>query len=359
MNGVSLGETSFDGKLPHVFTTSVASSVLVEGENTLQVTNLGDTGAYSFVFLDRFGVVHPRSLELRSGRFEGTFSERGRVVVRGPVRYGVDVTHPSAPVWLGLSAEPGGASLWVREGRRYALVSQEGLRAPRVSRPLPSTLRSPRNQADYVVIAPEAYLVAAEPLLQRRHDQGLRVKAVSFEEITSQFGYGRPSAQAIRDFLAHAYHNWTAPSLRYVLLLGDASYDPRNFTGLSKGSPLPAMWTKTSYLVTSSDPLLGAVNGEDGLADVALGRLPATTLEEAHALVRKVLDWEDGGLDLGGTAILVADNPDIAGDFEADIRDIRESFLLERDTRTIHLSGPRGPDPERGAGRSGPEGRRY
>jgi hypothetical protein len=50
-----------------------------------------------------------------------------------------------------------------------------------------------------------------------------------------------------------------------------------------------------------------------------------------------VLEWEDGQQDLGGTAVLVADNPDQAGDFEADIADIRASFLGGRDTRSILL----------------------
>ena len=83
--------------------------------------------------------------------------------------------------------------------------------------------------------------------------------------------------------------------------------------GWTRGAPLPALWAKTSYLVTSSDPTLGAVNGEDGLPDLAIGRLPATTVEEAEALVQKVLEWEDTAQSLGGKAILVADNPDIAG----------------------------------------------
>ena len=40
---------------------------------------------------------------------------------------------------------------------------------------------------------------------------------------------------------------------------------------------------------------------------MAIGRLPAKTLEEAQALIQKLLDWE--GQDLGGKAVLVADNP--------------------------------------------------
>jgi hypothetical protein len=178
---------------------------------------------------------------------------------------------------------------------------------------------------------------AAEPLIARRQAQGLTTFAASLEQIASEFGGGAPSAQAIKDFLAYAFHNWTDPAPRYVLLLGDASYDSQNFSGNNPGSPLPALWTKTSYMWTASDPALAAVNGEDLLPDLALGRLPATTLDEAHALVRKVLDWEDAGYDLSGAATLVADNPDRAGDFEADIADISNSFLAPREPQKLYV----------------------
>ncbi|MCH7891434.1 MAG: hypothetical protein IH921_08025, partial [Gemmatimonadetes bacterium] len=338
LNGTPLGETSFDGKLPHVFATSFPASLLLEGQNSLTLTNLGDAGAYSFVFLDRFDLVHPQTPELRSGLFEGLFSEEGKALVSGQASFGVDVTDPGAPRWLAsLKERRGSVRFKTDAGHRYVLASTEGLLSPRISKPVRARLRSGTNQADYVVIAPEAFLVAAQPLLERRKDQGLTTKAVSFEQITSQFGHGRPSAQAIRDFLAHAFHNWQAPSVKYVLLLGDASSDPRNFTGRDKGAPLPALWVKTSYLWTSSDPTLAAVNGEDSLPDLAIGRLPATTLEEAHSLVQKVLAWEDTAQSLSGTAILVADNPDRAGDFEADIADIQASFLGGRETKTLLL----------------------
>ena len=123
-----------------------------------------------------------------------------------------------------------------------------------------------------------------------------------------------------------------------MLLLGDSTYDPRNFTGTSQPSPLPALWTKTSYLWTVSDPELAAVNGEDALPDLAIGRLPATTVEEARSLVEKLLAWEDSGQGLSGAAVLVADNPDAGGDFDADIDDIAGSFFQGRAVSTLKLS---------------------
>jgi len=286
-----------------------------------------------------YWVAAQANAHVKVGTYTGSSTGAGDTLwVTRQAPFGVDVTDPVASRWLAsLKQRSGSVRFKTEEGHRYVLASSEGLLSPRISKPVQAKLRRRTNQADYVVIAPEAFLVAAQPLLQRRQDQRLTTKAVSFEQITSQFGHGRPSAQAIRDFLTYAFHNWQTPSVRYVLLLGDASYDPRNFTGSAKGAPLPAMRVKTSYLWTSSDPTLGAVNGEDSLPDLAIGRLPATTLEEAHSLVQKVLAWEDTAQSLSGTAILVADNPDRAGDFEAGITDIQASFLGGRETKTLLL----------------------
>ena len=55
-------------------------------------------------------------------------------------------------------------------------------------------------------------------------------------------------------------------------------------------------------------------------------------------MVGKILDWEAQGQNLDGKAALVADNPDLAGDFEADARDIEASFLSGRETTKIFLT---------------------
>ena len=331
-----MGEAQFAGKTPYRMSLSVPQSVLRDGANELSLTNVADTGVSSLVFLDRFTVSYPQASSLASGSFEGTWAETGTATVAGTSGAValVDVTAPpgsSGASWLTGYESAGGALRFLAQaGHRYLAVSQAALLTPRVAVPATSSLRATTNQADYLLIAPRAFLAAAEPLLQRRQDQGLATRAIAFEEISDEFGHGQPSAEAIQGFLSFAFQSWARPSPRYVLLLGDASYDPRNFMGTSGPSPLPALWRKTSYLWTASDPQLAAVNGEDELPDLAIGRLPATTVEQAQALVEKLLAWEDSGQGLAGQATLVADNPDIAGDFEADVRDIAQSYFPGR-----------------------------
>jgi hypothetical protein len=353
VNGTLVGEAQFAGKKPYRMSLSVPQSLLREGANELQLTNVADTGVSSFVFLDRFTVSYPQTSSLASGVFEGTWAESGTATLSGvasPVAL-LEVTaspacgarstvaSASGAVWLAGYESTGGALRFRAEaGRRYLAVSQQGLLTPRVAVAAPSSLRATTNQADYLLIAPRAFLAAAEPLVARRAEQGLQARAIAFEEIADEFGHGQPSAEAIKAFLAYAFQSWTRPSPRYVLLLGDSSYDPRNFIGSSQPSPLPSLWTKTSYLWTVSDPLLGAVNGEDALPDLAIGRLPAARVEQAQRLVDKLIAWEDSGQGLSGAAALVADNPDLAGDFDANIDDIGRSFLQGRAVSTLKLS---------------------
>ncbi len=337
LNGALAGSATFDGKKPFRFEATLSGSVLREGANELVVENLGDTGVQSLVFLDRVEIVYPRLAGASAGSIEAAWEGTGtaEVAVRGPA-VAVDVTVGGAPIWLsGVESAHSSVRFAATGGRVYWVAGRDGLLVPRVHVPGPSSLKSAANQADFLVIGPESFLEAARPLVERREGQGLSTLAVSLEEIASTFGGGEASAEAVRAFLSHAYHSWARPSPRYVLLLGDGSDDPRNFTGTATAAPMPALRVKTTYLWTASDPLLGAVNGEDGVPDLAIGRLPAATPEEASRLVAKVLDWEDAGNGLDGDAVLVADNPDAGGDFEANARDLAGGPLAGRPTETL------------------------
>ncbi len=340
LNGTSLGEAQFAGKEPFRISLSLPASLLREGANQLALTSVADTGVSSVVFLDRFTLAYPQLASFANGVFAGSFAQGGAASVQGasgPVAL-LDVTPSSTARWLtGFTATAGALRFRAEAGHDYLAVTWAALLVPRVAAPAASSLRSTQNRADYILIAPRAFLAAAEPLVDRRRDQGLAARTVAFEEIADEFGHGQPSAEAIKSFLGFAFASWQRPSPRHVLLVGDSSYDPRNFTGTSFPSPLPALWTKTSYLWTVSDPELAAVNGDDSLPDLAIGRLPATTVEEASRLVQKLLAWEDSGQGLSGAALLVADNPDAGGDFEADVEEIRASYLGSR-ARVLKLS---------------------
>ena len=176
------------------------------------------------------------------------------------------------------------------------------------------------RQADYVMLVHPRLREAIEPLAEFHRDRGLAVAVVEIDAVYQQFNYGIAEAEAIRDFLAHAYHRWTAPTPRFVLLVGDASWDTRNeeaddalyadwtyrpgekrrfvkntstdYGALPDDLPhrdlIPTLSYETSQGHAASDNRFVAVDGDDLLPDMAIGRLPVTEPEEVAAIVAKI-----------------------------------------------------------------------
>ena len=126
-----------------------------------------------------------------------------------------------------------------------------------------------------------------------------------------EFGHGRPSAEAIKSL----------PGLRLPVLGAAVSALRAAARGLDLRPAelhLPRLNPRRCRLSgrrraisgPSTDPELAAVDGEDALPDLAIGRLPAATVEQAQMLVDKLIAWEDSRQGLSGAAAwLVADNP--------------------------------------------------
>jgi hypothetical protein len=162
---------------------------------------------------------------------------------------------------------------------------------------------------------------------------------VATEELADEFGFGENRPEAVRGLVEYAYQHWRRPSVRYVLLVGDATYDPKNHLGAGTVNHVPPYMLRTTYLWTVSDPAVGAVNGEDLLPDLAVGRLPAASAEEARAMAEKIVAWERAGNSFGGPAVLVADNPDHGGDYEGDSEELAARYLPGRPVERIYLAG--------------------
>jgi hypothetical protein len=98
-----------------------------------------------------------------------------------------------------------------------------------------------------------------------------------------------------------------------VLLAGDASYDPRNFLGYGDLDFVPTQLVDTAYLETASDDWFVDFD-EDGVLDMALGRLPVQTPAEASAMVAKIIAYEKSSRMT--EVLLVADKTDQTDDFD-------------------------------------------
>lgn len=80
------------------------------------------------------------------------------------------------------------------------------------------------------------------------------------------------------------------------------------------------------------------MNGDDRLPDLAVGRLPAASVEELERMVEKIVTWETSDRSLEGRVVMVADNPDEAGDFVADAEALASTVLSGRELTKIYAS---------------------
>ena len=104
-------------------------------------------------------------------------------------------------------------------------------------------------------------------------------------------------------------------ALRFVLLLGDDTFDPRDFAGLGPFVSVPSLFVRDqSFGWIPSENAYADTDG-DGKPDVAIGRLPAQTASEADFLVDKVESQAAVLASRAGRHLFVADN---AGDEDAD-----------------------------------------
>ncbi|CAB1057424.1 Beta-galactosidase (EC [Olavius sp. associated proteobacterium Delta 1] len=165
-----------------------------------------------------------------------------------------------------------------------------------------SSLFDTANGADYILITHreigwdgngDAYPWLSE-LTTLRQAQGHRVKTVDVQDIFDEFSYGLPSPGALKDFLTYAYDRWSGDAPRYVLLVGDSTYDPKNNWGLPDTTPyVPTYLAYTQFMgETATDEWFVRINDGDALADMHIGRLPARTAAEAAVMVAKIAAYE-------------------------------------------------------------------
>jgi len=174
----------------------------------------------------------------------------------------------------------------------YYAAGQSGWMTPQIQVEYPSSWKSPANGADYIMITHEDFYDALDPLVDHYINRGMRVCRVKVGDIYDEFNFGMKDPQALYDFLQYAFYNYQSPPPAYVLLVGDASWDYRNYDNLPYQDFVPTHHSMSyKWGETASDNYFAAVSGVDPLPDYNIGRMPADSLEEINTLVQKTLAY--------------------------------------------------------------------
>lgn len=163
--------------------------------------------------------------------------------------------------------------------------------------------------ADMIIIIPTSQkLLAQAERLKSHHEShdGLRVSIIPADELYNEFASGTPDANAYRRYLRMLQDRakTEADMPKYLLLFGDCVWDNRMLTSdcknLSPDDYLLCYESENSFSETKcyvSDSWMGILaegaggNPKAEQQDVAVGRFPVSTADEAQIMVDKVINY--------------------------------------------------------------------
>ena len=339
VNGNNVGQLSFQGQAAAETTISLSSSMLTEGINQVTLVALGGPADVSLVDHVRLTYQHSFTAEDNALKFNAAAGRQ--ITIGGFSRESIrlfDVTDPSAvrEVTGHLSkSEQGGYSVSVLvpgNGQRSLLATTNDTpdAVASLAADYPSNLHNPAQDADLLIVTRRELFDSARPLVALRQREGLSVAVVDIDDIYDEFSFGQKSPQAVKDFLALGRTLWKKP-VRYILVLGDASCDPKNYLGLGDFDLVPTRLIDTTFMETASDDWLTDFDG-DGIADVPVGRLPVRNASEASLMIAKIVDYEQSFP--AEEALLVSDLND-GINFEGSSELLIP--LIPNDTRVTHI----------------------
>jgi len=339
VNGQPAADEWWDGKGRLMIEGRFPANILRNGENTLTITAPGDTGVAADIYhIDWINIFHPRKYAAIDDQL--TFTAPGDQAVlsgfSGPVEAYEKESGGAFRQLAGINNIDGEGDniygLTTTPGKEYYVTGKAGIKSPEYV-----TLLNSEDEintwtgADYVAIGPADLLEAWQPLMELRAQQGLSVASIPLQDIYNQYNYSIPEPQAIQNFLREIQSSWEIRP-RYLVLLGDSTYDPLGHISSPEANRLPVFLVETIFGgQTVSD--VGFVQlDDDEWPDLAIGLIPARTPDQVTRLVDKIIAYEhdlDGYSNPGVVAIADGQEAHFSREGEDFLKLFPENFLVE------------------------------
>ena len=295
-NGRSLGVFDLFGRRRHTIRVPL-TEMTADVENELIVEQHVAGQAPPVLYVDAVEVDYLRRAEADGPLFRFAGGEDGEHSVTGlpsETVYLYDVTTAQEPSYYGeaLLSASGDLSFTAHgSGLRFLAAAPGSISAPSLVQAHAATdLRSMDRNVDYLIISASHLLEDARALADYREADGYRVLLVDVDDVYWAFSDGESDPEAIRDFLRFAWLHWqTAP--RFATLVGKGSLDYRDLMGLG-GNWLPPALATTDGGLFPSDSMFGDVIGDDGVPEIAIGRLPVESGEELGRILDAIEAFE-------------------------------------------------------------------
>jgi hypothetical protein len=312
LNENDLGVLAFKGQGKGQASARVSQSSLLEGDNMVTLIPEGDDPDVTLVDYIRLTYWHTFTADDDALKF--TAEGREQLSLAGfsnPNIRVLDITEPQAVREVIGTVESEGTGYTIAfkvpgAGRRTLMAfTDEKIKIPEaVVANEPSRWNEENYRFDFLIISHRDFIKNLQPLKALRESQGLSVALIDVQDLYDEFNFGTESPYALKDFLYRANTAWQkAP--RFVLFVGDASFDPKNYLGFGDFDLVPTKRVETFSLETNSDDWFVDFNN-DGLPEMATGRIPVRTAQEADIVVSKISGYESSS-EIMDEVVLVAD----------------------------------------------------
>ncbi len=164
----------------------------------------------------------------------------------------------------------------------------------------PGNLSVQSEGCDYLCITHRDFYNAIMSLVDYRRGE-YTTKVITVDDIYNDFSFGKYDPLAIKHFLYYTTNNWTTVP-KYILLVGDATYDYKN--NLNKDNPpnfIPMYESGTSLKGNPGIPPNFIYEGEYvnfGVGEaMVLGRITVRTRQEVRDFIDKLITYETQNID--------------------------------------------------------------
>lgn len=160
-----------------------------------------------------------------------------------------------------------------------------------------------QNVPDFIIVTHPDLIAAANRLADyRRTKDQMKVLVVTTAQVYNEFSSGALDISAIRDMARFfVKKGGSNTNFKYLLLMGAASYDYKNRIA-NNTNLVPIYQSAESFHAVESycsDDYFGMLDDNEGrwdeggleLIDVGIGRIPAKNIDEAYAVVDKIISY--------------------------------------------------------------------
>lgn len=181
-----------------------------------------------------------------------------------------------------------------------------GLLTPEAVGPVDNQNLHAVTEANMLIVAHPDFLENTQILAAHRRDySGLITELVSTEQVYNEFSAGKTDPAAIRNFARMVYER--SPDLRFLLLVGDGSFDERDIYDLGTNF-VPVYQHQGNFTEINDFPaddfygIFSPGNNDqplDAALDISVGRLPVRSRDQALRLIEKIKSYDTNPEALG------------------------------------------------------------